>query len=98
MAVSSEKISSHYIPTWSSLTQEDIKWCQPTIGELKVNVDASVYEGEDSFSIGMVMRNHQGHYVKGKIMRFGECVSVMEADLVGTAETLKWIEEVPTAT
>ncbi|XP_074346115.1 uncharacterized protein LOC141684873 [Apium graveolens] len=70
-------------PTRSSSNQEVNKWCPPATGELKVNVDVSVYEGEDFFSIGMVMRNHQGQYVKGKTVRFGECVSVMEAELVG---------------
>ena len=76
-------------------TQNCTRWCPPGAGELKVNVDGSVYAGQDCFSIGMVMRNHLGHYVKGKTMRFAESVPVMEAELIGIAEALKWIVEVP---
>ena len=61
-------------------------------------MDASVYAGQNYFSIGMVTRNHQGHYVEGKTMQFGECVPMMEAELVEIAEALKWIGEVPMRT
>lgn len=44
----------------------------------------------DSFSIGMVMRDHHGTFLQGKTMKFAGRVEVMEAELVGIFEALKW--------
>ena len=64
------------------------RWVAPDIGTLKINVDASVFEGADSFSVGMVIRNHQGLFIKGKTMRLPGKVTVLEAELVGVLEAL----------
>lgn len=66
------------------------RWVAPDIGTLKINVDASVFEGADSFSVGMVIRNHQGLFIKGKTMRLPGKVTVLEAELVGVLEALLW--------
>lgn len=39
------------------------KWLAPDPGTLKLNVDASVPDGVDSFSVGMVLRNHRGMFL-----------------------------------
>lgn len=70
--------------------QHTSRWLAPEPGTLKLNVDASVYEGADSFSIGIVVRNHQGLFVRGKVCRFAGCATVFEAELVGILEALKW--------
>lgn len=46
------------------------RWQPPEIRNFKVNVDASVIEGGESFSIGMVLRDHTGKFIEGKNMRF----------------------------
>ena len=40
--------------------QGEIKWQPPDIGHLKLNVDVSIYAGSDSFTIGIILRNHNG--------------------------------------
>lgn len=70
------------------------KWHQPAPGSLKLNVDASVTEGQNSFSLGMVIRNHQGDYIAGKVMRCVGRVPALEAELTGVAEALVWAQEV----
>lgn len=77
----------------SELNNVEMRWCPPAAGELKVNVDASVHTGQYHFSVGMVVRDHMGQYVRGKTMRFEHGASVLEAELVGIVEALKWIEE-----
>lgn len=58
-----------------------------------MNVDASVKPGENSFSIGMVLRNQYGHFISGKTMRFAGTVTVLEAEEVGILEVLLWSED-----
>lgn len=73
--------------------QQHKKWLCPEVGEFKINVDASVFMGENYFSVGMVLRNHKGEYINGKTLCFTGQVSVMEADLVDILEGLLWAEE-----
>lgn len=75
--------------------QEIHRWQPPQVGKFKVNVDASVFAGQNSFAVGMVLRNWQGHYISGKTMRFADNVKVMEAEMVGILETLTWLEVLP---
>lgn len=71
----------------------DKKWQPPDLGSLKINVDASVVEGQSSFAVGMVIRNHQGQYLSGKPLRFAGCVSVVEAEMVGILQALLWTDD-----
>lgn len=43
------------------------RWKPPEEGQVKLNVDASVIEGADSFSIGMVIRDHCGVFLGVKL-------------------------------
>lgn len=69
------------------------KWKPPEVNHLKINVDASVVGGQDFFSVGMVLRDHQGQYIAGKTMRFAGVVSVVEAELTGILEAMLWSQE-----
>lgn len=53
------------------------RWLAPDVGSLKLNVGASVFEGADSFSVEMVLRNHQGSYIHGRTMSFAGKVEVL---------------------
>lgn len=55
-----------------------------------------MFEGEKFFSVGMVLRNHQGQFADGKTMRFAGRVSVLETELVGIFEALLWTTELST--
>lgn len=63
----------------STSSREDIKWHPPVHGALKVNVDAALTEGRDFFAVGMVLRNNQGQFLAGRVMRFAGQVPVVEA-------------------
>lgn len=65
------------------------------MGSLKLDVDTSVFAGEHSFSIGMVLRDHQEQFICGKCMNFAGRVSVLEVELVGILEDLLWRQDFP---
>lgn len=67
------------------------KWRPPEQGGFKINVDASVMPGVNSFSVGMVLRGHDGGFVAGKTTRFNAADSVFEAETIGVREALSWI-------
>lgn len=50
----------------SSGQVQEVKWCAPTKGRLKVNVDASVIHGEESFPVDMIIRDHFGKFIQAK--------------------------------
>lgn len=72
----------------SRTTTDEIKWKPLDIGQLKLNVDASVYENSNLFSISTVLRDHNGSFLVGKTMRFPGTVQVIEAEVVGVYETM----------
>lgn len=67
------------------------------MGTFKINVDASVKEGHHDFAVGMVLRDDQGAFIAGKTMRFAGKVQVMEAEMIGIAEALSWLDFLPQA-
>lgn len=67
-------------------------WKPPQIGWFKLNVDASLFTGEPFFSVGMLMRNNSGVFMRGKTLK--SLVSVMEAEMRGVQAALDWIDEV----
>lgn len=80
---------------YQQLHHQDIllRWKPPEVGVLKVNVDASVYAGRSSFSVGMVLRDHAGRFCRARnFRRMGE-VYVFEAEAEGVLAALKWIVE-----
>ncbi|KAL8114918.1 hypothetical protein AgCh_021666 [Apium graveolens] len=80
--------------TGENRTMNEFNWKPPEADQLKINVDASVVAGQNSFTIGMIIRNQQGHYIAGKTMRFAGGVSVEEAELTGILEAILWSQEV----
>lgn len=72
------------------MTRSDHKWKPPEVNQLKINVGASVMAGQSYFAIGLVIRNHQGKYIAGKVIRFAGAVSVLETELIGIWEAFLW--------
>lgn len=75
--------------------QHEKKWRPPAEGSMKINIDASVFEGHNYFSVGMVLRNYRGHCISSKTMRFSGQVTVPEAEMIGIMEALQWAQELP---
>lgn len=70
----------------------DVKWKPPEPGVLKLNVDASFRTEESSFSIGMVIRDHEGVFVEGRSMSLPRPSSVFETECIGVREALPWLQ------
>lgn len=66
------------------------RWIPPEAGRLKINVDAYVFAGTSSYSIGMVLRDHLGSFCKARSLRKRGQVSVFEAETQGVLEAIDW--------
>lgn len=70
----------------------DRKWKTPEPGTLKLNVDAAFKTEDSTFSIGMVIRDHEGVFVEGRVMKLARPSSVFEAECIGVREALSWLQ------
>lgn len=68
------------------------RWKPPELGCVKVNVDASVFTGAESFSVGMVLMDCDGSFIEGKTIRLLKKDSILEAKTVRVHEALVWME------
>lgn len=73
-----------------------MKWVAPNEDEYKMNVDASISAGLPYFMVGMVIRDHVGQFVQGRVVKFAGVVSVLEAEAMGILEALSWLRTLPT--
>ncbi|XP_074377163.1 uncharacterized protein LOC141718682 [Apium graveolens] len=64
------------------------KWCPPPQDYLKLNVDASFFPQADAFSVGMVIRSHNGDFVGAKVTTLPRPSTVLEAESIGIREAL----------
>lgn len=76
-----------------SVHKHGYKWTPPEVGALKINVDASVFPGSYTFSIGMLVRDHQGSFLAGRRLRLPAPASVFEAEVIGVKEALSWLAD-----
>ncbi|XP_074361362.1 uncharacterized protein LOC141701628 [Apium graveolens] len=67
------------------------KWKAPDRGSIKLNVDASFLPEADSFSIGMVIRDHDGTFIEGRSMTLPRPTTVFEAECIRVREALSWL-------
>lgn len=74
----------HLNPEISSMN----KWKSPMSGWVKLNVDASVKEGEPDFAIEMVIRNEHGQFMMGRNRRTASQLSVIEVEAHSVLEAL----------
>lgn len=66
------------------------RWVAPDEGNLKINVDASVYAGILSFNVGMVLRDHLGGFYKARNLRREGEVTVFETEAWGVLKAIRW--------
>ena len=55
---------------------------------IKLNTDAAIRLGEQSFSVGLVLRDHHGQFIMGKVCRLAMVSSVLEAEVTAIQEAL----------
>lgn len=62
---------------------EVIWWKPPNLGMQKINVDASVFPGNQSYSIGMILRDNAGNFCRARtICKNGE-IAAFEVEARG---------------
>lgn len=71
------------------------KWKPRGVGSFKLNTDAAVKVGDDTFSIGLILRDHQGEFITGKVKRMTMVSSVLEAEVAAIREGLHWLSSLP---
>lgn len=74
-------------------TKFSSRWSPPEVGALKINVDASVRAGSDTFLVGMVLRDYEGVFVAGKTISIQASGSIFEAEAIGVREALSWVKD-----
>ncbi|XP_074373526.1 uncharacterized protein LOC141713854 [Apium graveolens] len=82
-------------PIMNSAPHDPVKWEKPEAGWLKLNVDATVRTCDDSFSMGLVLRDHTGVFVACKTVRQPPLGTVIEAEALTILEGLQWILTLP---
>lgn len=68
------------------------KWQRPAENVLKLNVDASYFPEAETFTIGMVIHDHTGTFIKGKTLALPSSDNLVEAESMGVTEALSWIK------
>lgn len=69
------------------------KWSPPEQGRLKINVDAAIRMEAEIYTLGMVVRDWQGRFIAGKVMKLRNFDSVFAAEARGVCKALEWAVE-----
>lgn len=64
----------------SSISYAPHIWKPPDEGYFKLNVDASFRAGADTFSVGLVLRDHKGSFIIGKAICSTRTSSTLEPE------------------
>lgn len=70
-----------------------ILWVKPQQNEVKINVDAAVFENRGYSGIGLIARNHEGHLLLAKTRCFSEIMNPALAEAIAVKEALSWAKE-----
>ncbi|XP_063947247.1 uncharacterized protein LOC135151929 [Daucus carota subsp. sativus] len=70
-------------------------WKAPAVGHLKLNTDAAIKLGESTFTVGLILRDHIGDFVGGKVRSLPMVSSVFEAEITAIKEGLQWLSTLP---
>lgn len=71
------------------------KWIPPKQGAFKLNVDAAVKSGSENFFVGLILCDHLGQFVIGKVVCMKMVSSVFEAEACAIQEGLQWLLSLP---
>lgn len=66
------------------------RWLPPQQGWVKINVDASIFEGNGSVGISSVIRNEAGEFICARVKKVGVSIQPREAEALSLKEALSW--------
>jgi len=73
------------------MDQRQEGWIRPVVGEVKCNVDATIFKEQDCYGIGMCLRGNRGEFIRAKITRYKGLLQPKEAEARGLKEMINWI-------
>ncbi|KAM6601244.1 hypothetical protein CsatA_020853 [Cannabis sativa] len=69
------------------------RWTIPPVNRIKVNVDATIFEGGRSHVINLVARDDKGLFLEGCSLFNHGVIDPVIAESLGVKEALSWIKE-----
>uniref|UniRef100_A0A803PAP9 RNase H type-1 domain-containing protein n=1 Tax=Cannabis sativa TaxID=3483 RepID=A0A803PAP9_CANSA len=69
------------------------QWCVPSSNNIKVNVDAVVFDDNSTFCVGFVARDSNDFFVEGGTKLFHGSISLVVVEAIGVREALSWIKD-----
>ncbi|XP_041020423.1 uncharacterized protein LOC121262054 [Juglans microcarpa x Juglans regia] len=71
--------------TGAELNANTVNWTPPSQGLYKVNWDASLSKRSSKVGTGIIVRDHEGHVIATKMMKFGLKIGIRKIILEGDA-------------
>lgn len=77
------------------LTQDDgvAHWQAPNEEEVKVNVDAAIFETPNCYSFALVARDHNGSLIEASSRCISGNIAPEMAEAMGIREALSWVKQ-----
>ncbi|XP_074355880.1 uncharacterized protein LOC141695540 [Apium graveolens] len=73
----------------------EVSWVKPQESEIKVSVDAALFEEFNTSGIGLVARDSEGEMIMAKIICIKETLDPEMAEVIAIKEALSWTEKSP---
>ncbi|XP_074341804.1 uncharacterized protein LOC141679194 [Apium graveolens] len=70
-----------------------IFWARPQPNEVKITVDAAIFEEQGTSGLGVMARNHEGHLLVARTRVFNEVLQPTLAEALAIKEALSWTKE-----
>uniref|UniRef100_A0A803P3E2 RNase H type-1 domain-containing protein n=1 Tax=Cannabis sativa TaxID=3483 RepID=A0A803P3E2_CANSA len=67
-------------------------WTPPATNNLKINVDAALFQQDNSYDYGLVARDHFGKFLEGKTCQCNGNYPAEVVEALGIKEALSWIK------
>ncbi|KAL8089279.1 hypothetical protein AgCh_038904 [Apium graveolens] len=68
-------------------------WSKPEAGWIKINSDAACHMGSNKISVGCVVRDERGNFLRARSNVFQGNFQPREAEAVGLKEALSWVKD-----
>jgi hypothetical protein len=68
-------------------------WIKPRANFMKCNVDASFSINHDLVGIGIIIRDHRGHFFMAKSIQFSPLLPVLEGKAKSLLHAINWVIE-----
>lgn len=70
-----------------------IYWAKPQYNEIKITVDATIFEDRGASGFGIIVRNYEGHLILAKSKSRSEVMNPTLAEALAIKEALSWAKE-----